>query len=130
MAVVVYCIACDSIRPHRANPVRLTLSGVMGHIRSRVIPPFPARCPEFSLFVLIAEVHTEIDFMYRIVSDGTGAIIFQGARRRHAVGGGPNQLLGLRFRVVDCTFPAPGLYWVECWNHRVCLHRQRLYAVS
>lgn len=129
MAVVVYCIACDSIRPHHSNPARLTISGVMGHLRSRSDPPFPTRCPEFSIFVLLAEVEPEIEIMYRIVSDATGAVIFQGPSRRRAVGGGPDQLLGLRFRVVNCTFPAAGLYWVECWNHGFRLNRQRLYAV-
>ena len=130
MAVVVDCIACDSIRPHRTNPVRLTLSGVMGHVRSRLVPPFPVQCSEFSLFVLLAEVDSEIEFMYRVVSDTTGAMLIQSRTYRHPVAGGPDQLLGLRFRVQNCTFPAAGLYWVECWNHGVRLYRQRLYAVA
>jgi hypothetical protein len=79
---------------------------------------------------LLAEPESEIEIMYRIVSDATGGVIFQGPTRRLPIGGGPDQLLGLRFRVVNCTFPAAGLYWIECWNHGLRLNRQRLYAVD
>jgi hypothetical protein len=88
------------------------------------------RCSELAIFLLLAELEPEIEISFRVVQDATQTTVFGIPAHRHPVGGGPNQLLGLCFRIRDCPFPAAGLYWVECWNYTNLLHRQRLYAVE
>ena len=129
MSVVIYCIACDYVRPHAMNPVRVTLRGLLSQLRSRLSPAFPMRCAEFSVFVLLAELEPEIEISLWIVQDVTGIVVFQNQPRWQQVSGGSNQLVGIRFRILDCWIPAEGLYW-ECWNYGTRLNRQRLYAIA
>ena len=41
-------------------------------------------------------------------------VVFRNQPRRIRFSGALGDAVGILFRIRNCSFPAPGLYWVEC----------------
>jgi len=86
--------------------------GVFNAVRPRAEPAFPHRHPEFSVFLQLTDAE----------GDATGRITARKAdsdRLVFASQAQPIQFVDrlqvkwVRFRLRDCPFPEPGLYWIQ-----------------
>jgi hypothetical protein len=113
--VVRHLIACDDILHAPDNPRRVTLVNIISAIHSVNQPPFPIRHPEFCVFVQLVECRGTGDVRIEIVQADPGRVVFRTLTRRVDFGKDPLEVLGLSFRIRNCPFPEPGLYWIQFW---------------
>ena len=124
--VVRYLILCDDAQPDPSNLLRLNVLGLMTHIRSTRMPPFPVVRPRFCVLVLLTDCQGPAELSLRIVQSATGQIIFRNQSRRMNFLSAPHEAVGIKFYITNCTFPAEGLYWVELLLAGTVVARQAL----
>jgi hypothetical protein len=129
-AEVVYVILCDDVQSDSANPLRIDISGLRTRMRSTASPPFPLVRPEFCALMFLTGCQGTGDLTLRIVQADTGAVTFRTKSRTVRFTGSPNDLVGVVFRLRNCSFPAAGLYWVECILFAEIIARQRVILSS
>lgn len=83
--VVRYMLLCDDWRLHPPNNRRITIIGLISNIYSLEDPPYPLYYQEMCAFLALTE------------------------------GRGRGEVVGVPFRIRDCTFPKAGLYAVQFW---------------
>jgi hypothetical protein len=127
---VLYLILCNDVRPDPTNYQRLHVLGLLTSIRSGAHPRFPLVQPSFSVLVILTGGQGSGELVVRIIRDPMGAVVFKTRPRQVRFVGDPMALLGMRFLIKNCTFPAAGLYWVEVVYTGSVLARQRLYVKS
>ncbi len=113
MADIRYLILCDEVEADTANVLRFNVRGLITHIRSTAIPPFPVLRPLFSVLVILTDCRGEAELSLRIVQGETGRTVFRNQPRRVRFAGAAPQAVGITFRIRNCSFPAAGLYYVE-----------------
>lgn len=124
---VLYLILCDQVQTDPSNYHRLTILGLITSIRSSADPPFPVVQPLFCALVLLTGGRGSGELDVRVVENQTGTIIFRTRRREVRFIGDPAAVLGMRFHIRNCSFPAGGLYWVEVVYEGTVLARQKLF---
>jgi hypothetical protein len=127
---VLYLILCDDVRPDPTNYQRLHVWGLLTSIRSGARPPFPLVQPRFSVLLILTGGQGSGELVLRIVRDSTESVVFKTRPRQVRFVGDPTAVLGMRFLIQNCTFPAPGLYWAQVMYRGAVLARQRLYVKS
>jgi hypothetical protein len=127
---VLYLILCENVQPDPANYHRLNVWGLLTSIRSRAHPPFPMVQPSVSVLVILTGGQGSGKLIVRVTRDETGAAVFTTRPRQVRFVGDPTAVLGMRFLIQNCTFPAAGLYWVEVEHSGSVLARQRLIVKS
>ena len=127
---VLYCILCDAVQADPANLDRLNLFGLITHFRARAVPPFPLLRPFFCVVIVLTGCQGVGELSIRIVRAETGTVVFRNAPRRVRFAGARRDAVAFRFGVRDCSFPAPGLYWVECLFSGTVIARQRLSVTT
>jgi hypothetical protein len=125
-----YLILCDDVLADPNNMLRLNVLGLMTHIRSTRIPPFPVVRPRFCVLVLLAECEASAELSLRIVQSETGRIVFRNQPRRMQFVNAPREAVGIKFYIKNCAFPAGGLYWVELIIEGAVAARQALSLTS
>jgi hypothetical protein len=126
-----HLIVCDQVRIDPQNYHRIDILGLITRLRSTKKPPFPMVRPQLSVFVVLraGEAAGQTgDLSVRIVQDSTDRLIFHTRPRRIRFVQNPEDTSGVEFCIQNCSFPAAGLYWVECLFSGTVLGRQRLYA--
>jgi hypothetical protein len=108
-------LVCESILQDKLNPNRVSLIHLINSIRPSSVPSYPVRHPQLSVFAHLTEcrgtAHCRI-----VVRDGdTDQPVFGSSERNLNFPNAPLILNGIRFRLLDCPFPHPGLYWVQLW---------------
>src|SRR5688572_22470741 len=104
---------CDDVRPDPKNLHRLDIRGLIVKIRSSARPPFPLSGQTFSVLSIMTHGHGSGKLQPRISDESSGTVIFRSVPRQVRFVGDPQAVLGIVFRVRNCTFPRTGLYWVE-----------------
>jgi hypothetical protein len=127
---VLYFILCDTVRPDPANLHRFNIFGLIAHLRSRAAPPFPLVRPQFSILIVLTGCQGEGELSVRIIREETATSVFRNAPRRVRFSGALQDAVAFSFGVRDCSFPAAGLYWVECVFSGTVLARQRLSVIA
>jgi hypothetical protein len=111
--VVRYLLLCDDVQTDPTNVLRLNVTGLITHIRATGNPPFPVVRPIFCALLILTNCQGVGELSLRIVEDDTGRVVFRNPTRRVRFTGPPEDAVGVVFRVLNCRFEAPGLYWVE-----------------
>jgi hypothetical protein len=111
--VVRYLLLCDDVQTDPNNVLRLNVTGLITHIRATGNPPFPVVRPIFCALLILTDCEGVGELSLRIVEDSTGRVIFRNPTRRVRFAGPPGDAVGVVFRVLNCRFDEPGLYWVE-----------------
>jgi hypothetical protein len=126
-----YLIVCDQVHIDPQNLQRIDVLGLMTTLRSTASPPFPlVRLCILVLLTAGAAAGQTGDLSVRIVQESTGRLVFRSGPRRIRFVNDPEDTSGAVFRVQNCSFPAAGLYWVECLFSGTVLARQRLSVRS
>jgi uncharacterized protein DUF6941 len=105
-------VVCDRVKESETEPGVFSLSGVRAFIGAS---SFPAFCPLLRAFVHmsghqgIAFCHVEVN---RLETDET---IYRTPTKKITFKG-PTVVVPVMFRVRNCVFPAPGLYYVQVFH--------------
>jgi hypothetical protein len=121
-----YLILCDDVRADPTNLLRVDVLRLITHIRSTASPAFPVVRPLFCVLLILTGCRGAGELSLRIVQSDTGRVLFRNLPRRIQFSGAPEEAVGITFRLRNCSFPAAGLYWVECIFSGTFLARQAL----
>lgn len=123
--IVRYLVVCDDVT---RSPVtnRETLVGLISTIDSRRDPPFPVTHPALCVYVQLTECRGNGAVRVRIAQDDTDTEVYATPVRTVSMGTDPLAIRSLVFRVLNCSYPAAGLYWVQFWYNGQILAQQPL----
>ncbi len=121
-----YLIICEDVQTDPDNPRRVTLVGLISAIRTLETPPFPLVFREICVFVQLTECRGSADGRIEIHHADSGQVVFRTRTRTIPFGGDPLEVVGVTFRIRNCLFQAPGLYWVQFWYNEQMIAQQPL----
>jgi hypothetical protein len=122
--VVRSLILCEDIAADPRNPRRITLVNLINSIRSIDEPPSPLRYRELCVFIQLTSCREQGELRLEIREADTEGSLFATRTRTVSFPNNPVAVHGLRFRIRNLTFPAPGLYWVQFWYNNDLLAQQ------
>lgn len=121
-----YLIVCEDIQTDPEKPRRVSLTGLISAIRSIDQPPYPLLYRELCVFLQLTECRGPAEGRIEIRHADTDQLVFRTRTRTIPFGNDPLEVVGAVFRIRNCCFPEPGLYWVQFWYHEQVLARQPL----
>src|SRR5262245_38573866 len=104
------------------RPGGVDLTEMTSVLSSETQPPFPTRYPAFSVFLEVSGCRGLVRGHIRVIEADTGNAIAGTPEHELPL---PNDPLARRlfaFRILECRFPAPGLYWIQFWCDGIMLH--------
>ncbi len=125
-----YSIVCENVEIDPDNPARITLIGLLSAIRSIGQPSFPLLYPEICVFLQLTECRGAGKGRIEIYHADSGQEVFRTRTRRIQFGRDPLALSGVVFRIRNCLFREPGLYWVQFWYNEQMIAEQPLVLRS
>ena len=127
LPVVRLLVVCEDIRvTDPTRPRRVSLDGLIHAIYPSGQPRYPCRRPVLCVFAQLTECRRLGIARIEIREADTDTVVFRTPTHRLPLGNDPLAVHGLRFRLLGCTFPAPGLYWVQLWYDNSLLAQQSL----
>ncbi len=124
--VVRYLIACEDVQADPDNPRRVSLTGLISAIRSLEQPAFPPLYPEFCVFLQLTECRGPAEGRIEIQHADSGQVAFRTRSRTIPFSSDPLEVVGIAFRLRNCLFQEPGLYWVRFWYNDQAIAQQPL----
>jgi len=121
-----YLIVCEDIQTAVDNPRRVTLVGLINSIRPLELPPFPLLYREICVFLQLTECRGPADGRIEIQHADSGQVVFRTRTRTIPFGIDPLEVVAVSFRLRNCLFDEPGLYWVQLWYNEQMLAQQPL----
>ena len=121
-----YLIVCEDIQVDPDNPRRVTLVGLISVIRSLELPPFPLRYREVCVFLQLTECRGPANVRIEIQHADSLHVVFRTQTRNIHFGNDPLEIVGATFRIRNCLFREPGLYWVQFWYNDELIAQQPL----
>jgi hypothetical protein len=121
-----YLVVCEDVQTDPDNPHRVTLVGLMSAIRSLEQPPFPLFYREICVFIQLTECRGPADGRIEIHHADSGQVVFSTRTRTIPFGTDPLEVVGATFRIRNCLFQEPGLYWIQFWYNEKALAQQPL----
>lgn len=126
---ILHFIVCDRVHADPMNLHRINVEGLRNSVRSKHVPPFPCRVPFLTTLAIFMGGRGSETLAVRIVDDASGyAIWASGTPRAITFVGNPDELKGVKIFVPGCSFPRPGLYWVELLLSGKRIARQPLFV--
>ncbi|MBM4071614.1 MAG: hypothetical protein FJ271_22190 [Planctomycetes bacterium] len=95
---------------------------------SKEVPAYPVLRRELCIFIVVTELRGKGEFFLKIVHADMEQDIFASKTRTHDFGSDPLKAHGIPFRIRNCLFPSPGLYWIQFWFDGALIHQQELFA--
>ena len=124
--IVRYMLLCDDWRLDGPNNRRLTIVGLIWNIHSVEEPPFPLSYRELCVFLAVTGGRGQGEGQIVCVLEETGEKIFETPKRSIHFRPDPLEVVGIPFRILDCSFPQPGLYLVQFWYDGVMVDERPL----
>jgi hypothetical protein len=121
-----YLIVCEDVQTDSENPRRVTLAGLISAIRSLEQPPFPLFYPEICVYLQLTECRGPADGRIEIRHADSGQVVFRTRTRTIPFVSDPLEVAGVTFRLRNCFFQEPGLYWVQFWYNELMIAQQPL----
>jgi hypothetical protein len=114
MPTVLHFIVCDRVRMDAQNLHAISVDGLKWSIRSKQVPSFPLVVPQLSVLAVFMGGDGRGEVSLQIVHGGSRRVLSRSQRPRPIhFNGDPESVHGLKVFLTNCTFPEPGLYWVE-----------------
>lgn len=111
--MVRYLILCEDVQIDPANPRRVTLVGLISALRSLEPSPFPLRFREICVFLQMTECRGPAEGGMEVLHADSGHVVFRTLTRTLPLASDPLEVVGMTFRIRNCLFQSPGLYWVQ-----------------
>jgi hypothetical protein len=124
--IVRYMLLCDDWKLNGPNNRRLTIIGLITNIHSLEAPPFPLFYREFCVFLTLTEGRGNGQGQIACVFEETGQTVFETPKRPIPFGPNPLDVVGVPFRIRNCTFPRPGRYSIQFWYDGVMVEERPL----
>ena len=124
--IVRYLIVCEDVQIDPDNPRRVSIVGLMSAIRALEQPPFPLLYREICVFLQVAECRGPADGRIEVRHADTDQVVFRTRTRTIPFGSDPLEIVGVTFRIRNCLFQEPGLYWVQFWYNEQMIAQQPL----
>jgi hypothetical protein len=121
-----YLIVCEDVHTDPDDPRRVTLAGLISTIRSLEQPPFPLLYGETCVFLQLTECRGPANGRIEIHYADSGQVVFRTRTRTIPFGSDPLEVVGATFRLRNCLFQGPGLYWVQFWYNDQMIAQQPL----
>ncbi len=125
---VLHFILCERVETDPNNYHRCNIFGLITSIRSTPAPPFPVVQAQMLALVVWTGGQGTGELELRIIADHPATPIFRTRPRQIRFVGEAAAVGGVLFRILNCTFPAAGLYWVEVLFAGSIIARQRLFV--
>jgi hypothetical protein len=113
--VVRYMLLCDDWRLDPDKSRRVTIIGLISNIHAQDDPPYPLLCRQMCVFLVLTGGRGRAKGKIVCLIEESGQRIFETPGRSIAFGPDPLEVVGVGFRIRDCTFPRAGLYRVQFW---------------
>jgi len=113
--VVRHFIVCEDMLRHPDNPNKVTLVNLISTIRPLDDAGFPLCVPQLCVFAQATECRGTGILHLRIEQSDSGEEVFRSSDWVQTFSNRPLDVVGIPFRILDCTFPTPGVYDVELW---------------
>jgi hypothetical protein len=113
--VVRYMLLCDDWQVDPDNQRRVTIIGLISNIHALEDPPYPLFYRELCVFLALTEGRGQGEGKIVCIFEETGQRIFETHSRPISFGPDPLEIVGVPFRIRDCTFPQAGLYALQFW---------------
>jgi hypothetical protein len=124
--IVRYMIVCEDWGTDPANTNRINVYGLLSNVYSHEDPPYPLLVEELCVLVLLTETRGSGEAQIICVREETGQRTFATSPRPCAFSNDPLAIIGVPFRIRDCTFPAPGVYLIQFWYNDEMLEQRPL----
>ena len=124
--IVRYMLLCDDWRLDGPDNRRVTIVGLIWNIHSIGDPPYPLFYREFCVFLALPEGRGEGEGKVLCVFDDTGETVFETRSRAIRFPPDPLEVVGVPFRIRNCTFPQPGQCSVQFWYDGTMLEERPL----
>jgi hypothetical protein len=122
--VVRNLIVCEEITTDPSNANRVSLMNLIHSIRSLEVPPYPLLYRQLCVYVQLTGCRGPGKVRLAIQQADTDEAVLLTPTWAAQFLNDPLSLHGLRFRIRDCRFPAPGLYWIQFWYNNTVLSQQ------
>ena len=124
--IVRYLIVCEDVQTAPDNLRRVTLVGLISAIRSIELPPFPLLYREICIFLQLTECRGSAEGRIEIQHADSSQAVFRTRTRTIPFGSDPLEIVAVTFRLRNCLFQEPGLYWVQFWYNEQMIAQQPL----
>ena len=124
--IVRYMLLCDDWRLDGPNNRRVTIIGLIWNIHSVVEPPYPLFYREFCVFLALTEGRGQGEGHIVCILEENGQKVFETSKRPIQFRPDSLEVVGVPFRIRDCSFPHPGLYSVQFWYDGVLVEERPL----
>jgi hypothetical protein len=108
-----YLMVCEDVQVDPENPYRITLVGLISAIHALGPIPYPLLQRELCVFLQLTECRGPAQGHVELQHADSGEVIFRTRTRTMPLGNDPLEVVGVVFRIRNCLFPTPGLYWVQ-----------------
>ncbi len=123
-----HMLVCDDVASAGAARPSVDVLGVVHTIRAKPEQSFPLRHTGLCVYLMLTGgVGTGV-VQIRVVEADTGIDLFGSPAHRVTFPVDRHEVSGIVFRITDCVFPRPGLYWVE-FHHDGSVLRQESVVV-
>lgn len=113
--VVRYMLLCEDWRADGPHGRRVNIIGLLWNIRALDDPPYPLLYREFCVFLALTEGRKTGNGHIVCVFEDTGETVFSTPPQPISFANDPLAVVGVSFRIRDCTFPRAGRYSVQFW---------------
>src|SRR5262245_23794978 len=111
--VVRYMLLCDDWQLNGPNRRRVSILGLIWNFHSVDEPAYPLFYREFCVFLALTEGRGQGEGRIVCVFEETGETVFETGTRAIPFPDDPLEVVGVPFRIRNCTFPQPGRYSVQ-----------------
>ncbi len=119
-----HMLLCEDVRRDPNNPNKVDVLGLLSTIRAGGESAFPLHLPVLCVYLEVSGGRGVGQARIDCRQADSGQVIFSTPPHPLTFSLDPLAVRFLIFRVTDCFFPEPGLYWVQfCYNQRILVEQ-------
>lgn len=111
--IVRHMLICEDVRTHPDSPKKVNVFGLLSTIRAAEYETYPLCLPNLCIYLQITGGRGSGAGQIVAVQADSEQFVFASLAHPLVLGNNPLAVRGLVFRIQDCIFPQPGLYWIQ-----------------